>query len=156
VNKLKLIPTIIAVILLLQGCANNNLIDINMDLPENNWVYAKSLKSSFEIKEVNQAYQVYFKLRHTAAYRYSNLYVLVHLKGPGIDKHTRYQFKVAKLNGEWLGKGSGDIYTYNFPLLTDFRFASAGKYTLEIEQNMRDNPLVGVSDVGITVENSAK
>lgn len=127
-----------------------------MSLPDNNWTYAKSLKSSFEVKDIASTYQVHFKLRHTADYRYSNLYVLAHIKGPGINKHTRYQFKVAKQNGEWLGKGSGDIFTYDFPLLTQFHFPQSGTYTIEIEQNMRDNPLIGISDVGLTVFSEEK
>lgn len=149
--KQKLILSLFALALLLQSCGNKYLVDQNMEVADNNWTYAQSLKVPVEVKDVNQAYNIYFKLRHTTAYRYSNLYVVAHLKGPGSNKHTRYQFKVANLNGQWLGKGSGDIYTYTFPLLTDYRFAQPGKYEIEIEQNMRDNPLIGISDVGISV-----
>jgi gliding motility-associated lipoprotein GldH len=149
-NKLRFILPLFA-FLLLQGCTNNNLVDLNMAVPDNNWTYAKSIKATLEIKDTNKSYEAYFKLRLTTAYRYSNLYVITHLKGNGLNKHTRYQFKVANLNGEWRGKGSGDIYTYTFPLLTDYRFEKAGKYEIEIEQNMRDNPLTGISDVGISV-----
>jgi gliding motility-associated lipoprotein GldH len=126
--------------------------DTNISMPENNWTYANSLKTTIEIKDANKAYRVYFKLRHTSSYRYANLYVIMHLKGEGLNKHTRYQFKVAKTNGEWLGKGSGDIFTNTFPLLNTVKFPKPGKYLIEIEQNMRDNPLVGISDVGLTVE----
>lgn len=149
--KQKLILLLFVLGLLLQSCDRKYLVDLNMEVAANNWAYAKSLKAPIEIKEIGPAYNVYFKLRHTTAYRYSNLYVMVHLKGPGLNKHTRYQFKVANLNGQWLGKGSGDIYTYTFPLLTDYRFTKPGKYEIEIEQNMRDNPLTGISDVGLSV-----
>ena len=150
-NKLKFILPLLAIVFIWQGCTNNNLVDTNMAIDDNNWAYAKSVKTAFEIKEVNKSYQIYFKLRHTTAYRYSNLYVLMHLNGEGIHRSTRYQFKLAKFDGEWIGKGSGDIYTYTFPLLTDYRFTKPGKYEIEIEQNMRDNPLIGISDVGIRV-----
>ena len=78
------------------------------------------------------------------------------LKGDSVNKSTRYEFKLAKKDGEWLGKGSGDIFTFNFPLLTNFRFAKPGKYEIEITQNMRDNPLVGISDIGITVSKQSE
>lgn len=150
-NKRKFIWPLFALVLALQGCADNNLVDLNVSVPDNSWAYAKSIKTAVTIKDIGQSYQVYFKLRHTSAYRYSNLYVLLYLKGNGLNKHTRYQFKLANLNGEWRGKGSGDIYSYTFPLLTDYRFEKPGKYEIEIEQNMRDNPLIGISDVGITM-----
>jgi gliding motility-associated lipoprotein GldH len=150
-NKTKFILPFLIALLFLAGCSNNNLVDTNTNVPDNSWTYAKSIKTTVEIKNPTQSYRLYFKLRHTTDYRYANLYVVMHLKGNGLNKSTRYQFKLAKNDGEWLGKGSGDLYTYNFPLLTNYRFAKPGKYEIEIEQNMRDNPLIGISDIGITV-----
>lgn len=140
-----------AMALLITGCGNNNLIDTNETVAGNNWLYSKSAKAIVEIKEPNQLYSIHFKLRHTLAYRYANIFVVMRLKGDSVIKSTRYEFKLAKNDGEWLGKGSGDIYSYNFALLKYYRFAKAGKYEIEVTQNMRDNPLIGISDVGITV-----
>lgn len=150
-HKLRLIFFLAAFSILLVGCTNDNLVDTNQAMPENNWAYAKSIKATVEIKDINEPYNLYFKLRHTADYRYSNIYVIVHIKGNGLNRNNRYQYKLAKADGEWLGRGSGDIFTYNFPLLTAYRFTKPGKYEIEIEQNMRDNPLGGISDAGITV-----
>ena len=150
-HKPKLILVFIAALLLFQGCTNPDLLDVNVAVADNKWVYAKSIKHPFEIKDSTKSYQLFFKLRHTTEYRYANLYVLMRLKGNGLKKTLRYQFKVAQPNGEWIGKGSGDIYTNVFPLLKDYRFPKNGKYEIEIEQNMRDNPLVGISDIGILV-----
>lgn len=135
----------------LQSCMDHHIADVNMAVQENSWAYAKSLKTAFEISNTKTSYRVNFKLRHTQDYRYANLYILMHLKGKGLNKSTRYQFKLANLNGEWRGQGSGDIFSYTFPLLTDFRFVQPGKYEIEIEQNMRDNPLQGISDIGVSV-----
>jgi gliding motility-associated lipoprotein GldH len=150
-NSVKLILQLIVVVFLFASCTSNNLVDTNEEVAENNWTYAKAAKATLEIKDINKSYNFYFKLRHTSAYRYSNIYVMVRIKGNGFNKSTRYEFKLATSTGEWLGKGSGDIYTNNFSLLNDYRFAKAGKYNIEIEQNMRDNPLIGISDVGITI-----
>lgn len=141
-------------ILFLSGCANNNLADVNMELPENNWTYAKSVNAIVEVKDPSLAYNLSFKMRNTADYRYANIFVVVRLKGNSLSKNTRYQFQLAKADGEWIGKGSGDLYSNTFTLLNNFRFPKSGKYELEIAQNMRDNPLAGVSDIGIVVEKS--
>lgn len=145
---------IMAMLFMVSSCTENNLVDTNEGIAENNWTYAKSAKASFEIKDVNKLYNIYFKLRHTADYRYANLFVLAHLKGNGLNRNTRYEFKLAHSDGAWLGKGSGDIFSNNFTLLSNYRFAKPGKYEIEVEQNMRDNPLIGISDVGIKVAES--
>ena len=139
-------------ILLFSGCANSNLIDVNIAVPENNWTYAKNVKATFDIKDPSLAYNLLFKIRNTTDYRYSNIYIVMRLKGDSLSKSTRYQFQLAKADGQWLGKGSGDLYSNTFSLLKNFHFPKSGKYVLEVEQNMRDNPLLGISDIGITVE----
>ena len=65
---------------------------------------------------------------------------------------TRFEIKLADLDGEWLGKGSGNLYSYQVSALTNFKFPEKGTYTFSIEQNMRDNPLHEVNDVGLRVE----
>lgn len=134
------------------GCNTNNLIDTNDSMPQRNWSYVNKIKALAAVKDPAKAYNLKFKLRHTADYRYSNIFILMHISGPGLPKVTRrYEYKLAESDGQWLGKGSGNLYNYTFPLLSDFHFPQAGTYHIEIEQNMRDNPLKEVSDAGITV-----
>lgn len=155
-NSFKHFCILIFASLILLSCTNNNLADTNDNMVDNSWTYAKSTKAVVEIKDSTQAYNIHFKLRHTNNYRYANLFVLVKLKGKGLNKTNRYQFKLAKNDGEWTGKGSGDIFSSKFALLTKYRFPATGKYEIEVEQNMRDNPLTGVSDVGLTVTPAEK
>jgi len=139
-------------ILLFAGCTAN-VVDSNVEIPERKWTYRNHISVPFEIKENAKAYNIYFKLRHTAEYRYANIFVLVHFKD-GKNKVTkRYQFKLAKNDGEWLGSGSGNVFNYTLPLLTNHYFSHKGKFEIEVEQNMRDNPLLEVSDVGLLVKN---
>lgn len=134
------------------GCNTNNLIDTNEEMPQRNWSYVQKVKAIVAIKDQTKAFNLKFKLRHTADYRYANIFILMHLSGPGMPKVTRrYEYKLAESDGEWLGKGSGNLYTYTLPLLSDYHFPQAGNYTIEVEQNMRDNPLKEVSDAGIMV-----
>lgn len=136
---------------LLSGCDTNNIADSNHTMPSRNWSYADKVKMVVDIKDSSKPYNIYFKLRHTADYRYSNIFVLLNVKTAKKKRSRRYEFKLAQADGQWNGSGSGNLYTYTFPLLTNFKFPDSGKYELEIEQNMRDNPLKEISDVGITV-----
>lgn len=136
----------------LSSCNFNTVVDTNQSLESNQWLYTNPAKADFEITDIIKPYQINFKLRINSEYRYSNLFVLATFKDAKKRKRLRYQFKLAKEDGTWLGKGSGDLYTFSFPLLKNHRFADTGKYHIEIEQNMRDNPLIGISDVGIEVK----
>lgn len=143
---------VLFMLLSVMGCNFNTVIDTNQSVEDNKWLYANPTNATFEINDISKRYDVNFKLRISNEYRYANLYVLATFKQPKSTKKVRYQFKLAKADGQWMGKGSGDLYTYSFPLLKNQLFADTGKYSIEIEQNMRDNPLLGVSDIGIEVK----
>lgn len=134
------------------GCNTNNLADVNVEMPKRNWSYVNTVKAVVDVKDNTKLYSVYFKFRHTADYRYSNVFILLHIKDPHNKKQTkRFEYKLAQADGQWLGAGSGNLFTYKFNLLTNYHFPENGKYEFEIEQNMRDNPLKEISDAGLTV-----
>lgn len=135
------------------GCTSS-VIDSNVKVPERKWTYRNHIVNAFEIKDNSKPYNIYFKLRHTADYKYSNIYILAHFKDGKNIVTKRYQYKLAKNDGEWLGSGSGNIFTYTLPMQTNYHFHRNGKFSIEIEQNMRDNPLPEVVDLGILVEES--
>nr|WP_199074990.1 gliding motility lipoprotein GldH [Pedobacter sp. ASV19] len=139
-------------VVLWSGCTTNNVTDLNVSMDQHRWSYINKVSATVDIKDPAKAYNIFFRLRHTADYRYSNIYILFHLKPAGGKKVTRrYGFKLAQADGQWLGSGSGNLFTYTFPLLTQYHFPAAGKYELVMEQNMRDNPLQEISDAGLTV-----
>jgi len=153
-KRIKLFVWIASGILLagMAGCNTNNLIDTNVEMPQRNWSYVNKVKAIVGIKDPAKAFTLKFKLRHTADYRYSNIYILMHISGPGLPEVTRrYEYKLAESDGQWLGKGSGNLYTCNLPLLSGYHFPKTGDYQIVIEQNMRDNPLKEISDAGIAV-----
>ncbi len=145
---------VFASLLLLAGCSDKNtIIDENIAVADHNWTFDNKVKFSFQIDDEKVPCNVYMNLRVTANYKYSNLFVLIRQTSP--DKKSfikRYELTLANKEGEWLGKGSGNLYSYQLPFLTNYKFPVKGNYTFEIEQNMRDNPLREVSDVGLRVE----
>jgi gliding motility-associated lipoprotein GldH len=136
---------------LLAACEQNTLVDQNMDVPQNEWTYNNPLKLTYHITDTTKAYQLNCKLRLSNDYRYANIFVIANFSHKNKTKATRYQFQLAKADGQWLGKGSGNLYTYLLPLHKNYKFTDTGTYELSIEQNMRDNPLIGISDVGAEV-----
>jgi len=136
------------------GCSDPNaVIDQNLVIPNNNWSYVNKIRNKVTIADETVPYDLYVNLRVTADYKYANLFVLIKQVNPDKKVSTnRYEFKLANADGEWLGDGSGSIYSYQVPFKKGYKFPAKGVYTFEIEQNMRDNPLREVTDVGMRVE----
>ncbi len=143
----------ILMIIVLQSCDHEALVDTFETVPHQNWTYVKPIKATFEISDSTKTYHIYVNFRHTADYRYSNIWLRLHVLGPGLkDVPERQEFQLAMPDGEWLGNGSGNLYSYQLIYKEHYKFPSKGKYTVVVEQNMRDNPLKNISDVGLKVE----
>ena len=139
--------------LMLVSCKDNALVDTSQEISNRNWSYIRKVAIPVKITDPFKAYNVYMNLRHTADYKYSNIFVLIHQLGPDKRRITeRKEFKLAYPDGEWLGNGSGNLYSYQLVFKEKYKFPQAGTYTFIFEQNMRDNPLREVSDVGLRVE----
>ncbi|MBS7565603.1 gliding motility lipoprotein GldH [Mucilaginibacter sp. Bleaf8] len=150
----KLLSTLFIAAMAAAGCGDTKAVmDNNTEIPNQNWSYGKKITYDVAIDDPNIAYNLCFNVRVTASYRYSNMFVIIQESGgPLKKKGTRYEFKLASPTGEWLGKGSGSMYSYQMPFKTQYRFPAKGTYHFEIEQNMRDNPLKAVNDVGLRIE----
>jgi gliding motility-associated lipoprotein GldH len=132
------------------------IIDQNTAVADHNWSYPDRVRYDVKIDDANALYNLYMNLRVTSDYKYSNIFVLISHTGPDKKRIVkRYELKLANKDGEWLGNGSGNLYSYQAPFLTNYKFPTKGLYHFEIEQNMRDNPLREVSDVGLRVEKVA-
>ena len=157
---LKIAFSLAFILLTLQftGCTNKNvLIDKSVAIENHDWTYVNKVRFDVNIEDVNAAYNLYINLRITGDYRYSNMFILLTQAGP--DKKPvvkRYELKLATKEGEWLGSGSCNLYNYQLPVQTGYTFPAKGDYTFFIEQNMRDNPLREVSDVGLRVEKASR
>lgn len=142
------------VLLGLASCQDTQTVaDNNFEIAGHNWSYTEKVQVPVMIENPDLPYNLYVNLRLTSRYKYSNIFLLIHIVGPDGKKTTeRKEFKVALPDGEWLGSGSGDLYSFQMPFKEKFKFPLKGKYVIELEQNMRDNPLNNISDAGVRVE----
>lgn len=145
---------IVALCVFLFACNDPQaIVDKNTAFKNHRWTYVNKIKVDVEITDEKVAYNLFMNFRHTPDYKYSNIFVLIRESGPGQKLVTRrHEFKLANPDGEWLGSGSGNLFSYQFPIKTNYKFPKKGIYRMVIEQNMRDNPLKEVSDAGLRVE----
>lgn len=143
--------------MLFASCADSAVFDKSVSIADNMWRYDDQPRLSAHITDADQLYDIYLNLRHTPEYRYSNIFLLVHLSGPGMpDTAERFELHLAEPDGRWLGRSAGSMYAHQQLIKDNVRFPDTGLYHFTIEQNMRENPLGEVADVGIRVEPVAR
>jgi len=140
--------------IILSSCEDGRTtVDTNKAINNRTWSYVNKIRIPVTIEDEKASYNLYINLRHTSDYKYSNIFLLIGTQGPdGKMVKERREFKLALPDGQWLGKGSGNLYSYQLLYKEKLNFPRKGKYLFEIEQNMRDNPLKEVTDAGIRLE----
>lgn len=137
----------------LQSCVDNSIVDNFFTIPNQHWTYAQPIKTVVQISNTTQKYNVFINFRHTDAYKYANIWFKVSIISPDKKKKTeRVEFTIANTDGAWIGTTAGNLFTCQLPYKDNFKFSQKGKYLIVVEQNMRDNPLNGVNDLGLRVE----
>lgn len=143
--------------LLLTGCLPSPYYQKDVTIPRNQWAYQFKPSFKFEITDTTSTYNLYFIIRHTEAYSFSNIWMWVYTKQPGDStfQRSRVEIPLAEPSGKWLGKGMGELWEQRLPMTKDgapMVFNKAGTYEMQFEQNMRINPLPEVLQIGLRIE----
>lgn len=137
----------------LVACTDNAIIDQNVPIKDKAWLYEQKPLFSVHITNKNIPYHLYLNLRNSIDYPFSNIFILIHQQNPNKTKITyRVEVKLANPEGLWKGKSAGSLISQQVRFLKDYHFPDTGKYTFQLEQNMRINGLIGINDVGVRIE----
>lgn len=144
---------VLFVAIVFSACDQNRVFESYQNIKDDSWYINQKPSFYLDITDTVSEHNVYFNVRHTGLYKYSNLFILFTIQGPKAKAETqRLEFKLAEADGKWLGSGLGDIYSNQIKVMEKIKFPRKGVYSFTIEQNMRDNPLVGIEDIGVRVE----
>ena len=154
--KNRSLSLLVGLVLVLTGCLTSPYYQKAEGLPKNEWSYANKPTFKFEITDTTAIYNLYFLIRHTDAYPFSNIWMLIYTKQPGDSsfQQVRVEIPLAEKSGKWLGRGMGAIWEHRMPITQDNRpmvFNKKGLYEIRFEQNMRVNPLPEILQVGLRV-----
>jgi gliding motility-associated lipoprotein GldH len=94
-------------------------------------------------------------LRISGSYAYSNIWLLYTVEGPDTKIKQQFQISLSDKTGKWLGKGMSNLLSYEQPILGNIKLKK-GKYTVKISQNMREEELAAVSDLGLKIIKGSK
>ncbi len=138
---------------LLMACDANRIVDEYTSIEPKGWSYVDTVGITLPVTDTSKSYNLYLNVRHAGSYAYRNLYVRLHLQNPDGEKATQtVSFDLADAAGKWYGKGLGDLYEYRVLWREGARFKKPGNYNIQIEQFMREDPLPGISDIGLRLE----
>ena len=145
--------------LLLVACGEAPVYQADQQVPNGAWSREFKPSFAFDILDTVSKHDVYIDVRHTGDYPFSDLYLFVDLTGPGgRTARDTVECILADPTGRWLGRGTGFIFADHVQAKVLFklgnRFPAAGRYTMQLEQGMRMDPLPAVIDVGVSVERS--
>lgn len=152
-----------AVLVLTTAIACNEraaLVDQYESIPNREWHYDFRPEVLLRVDDIEQPYKLWINLRHAQNYRYSNLYLLLQqqaiwengLATASPEPIKRVELQLAQPDGRWLGRQSGNLYSYRELAVDRYFFPDTGWYKISLEQNMRDNPLAGVVSAGLRIE----
>jgi len=139
------------------GCLPSPYYQKDVVVPQYAWGYSFQPSFRFEIADTTALYNLYFIIRHTEAYPFSNIWMWVYTKQPGDTSYMRSRIEIplAEPSGKWLGRGMGEIWEQRMPITRNdnpMQFNRPGVYEIKLEQNMRINPLPEVLQIGLRVE----
>lgn len=135
---------------LLSSCVDGAYYENNSTIPNQSWSYDNIQKFEVNIDDTTARYDLFINLRHGADYNFSNIFVLLREKGKGLkDSAYRKEITLAQLDGRWLSNSAGGVYENQYLAKENFTFPDTGKYEFGVEQNMRENPLKDIINVGI-------
>ena len=126
------------------------------------WAKDQSIKFNFSELDTVSKYNLFINIRNDETFPYRNLFLIAELNAP--DGHTvkdTLEYEMAFPDGQWLGKGNGNIKESKLWYKENIVFATPGVYTLNLVHAMRKNgevegieQLKGITDVGFQIEKS--
>ncbi len=135
-----------------QSCDSDMVYDQYEPTDQGVWNWNDAMEFEADISDTVSMHNIYLQLRHTVGYPLSNLYMFVHVKGPGGQHLTdTINMILAEPSGQWTGKGNGNIRELMFLYRKQTQFSIPGIYVFTLEQAMRQEDLP-VTNLGIRIE----
>lgn len=115
------------------------------------WDWKERKKFKFTVTDDQYYYTLNCGLRITGDYAYSNIWMIYTIKGPNkFQQKNQFQLVLSDNLGKWTGKGVSNLVSFQEPFIKNLKLAK-GEYTIEFNQNMRDEKLKNVNNIGLQV-----
>ena len=157
-NKLQSSLLICLTLLLLTSCTDENIAFEDFHPFKNSlWERSKRVSFEFEVLDTVRTTEISYQIRNNHQYPYSNLYLnykILYSSFTVIKKNVQEMYLYNPKSGKPLGNTSLLNDTQDSELLfASHKFLKPGKYTINIQHQMRDNEGInGIDAIGILVK----
>lgn len=143
----------IILLLLCPACKNNIVYSSVKTMPVYGWKTTNPAEFTFAVPDTTANYNVLLYVRHRKNYPYQNLWLFIEKKLPDSTiVYDTVECYLSDQRGRWLGNGMGSILEIPVLYEQNIRFPRNGNYTYRIYQGMREDTLIGINDIGISIE----
>ena len=147
-------------VLLLVSCDKNRNFENYNTISNMGWNIDSIQQFTLPVMDSLQKHNLYFNIRNSNKYPFSNLFVIASIDYPNGKKQVdTLEYQMALPTGEWLGTGGASVMENKLWYKENFQFKEKGNYKISIAQAMRTNGsatgvtyLKGITDVGLRVE----
>lgn len=149
-----IVTAIITAFIVLVSCTPSTGVYERMAFfPDHEWSSTQKKSFSFDVTDTLASYRLYVVLRHADAYNWRNIWLDIEFKGPDSTYRVKREFFLSD-NKKWYGTVVDDIVDQRIPFTRNNAPTSLrkGRYTITLQQVMREDPLQHVLNAGIRVE----
>ena len=145
----------IVLVFLCCACSNKEIFSEFHSFPSSVWDKDNIVQFEVAVTDTISYHDVVIEVRSNDDYQFRNLWLFVNFKTPdGKVRSDTINGELADMYGKWHGKGIS-LYTLPLPFEQSVMYPVSGTYTYSIRQGMRENPLKGISDIGLRISKQA-
>ena len=154
---------LLAGLLLIVSC-NSAIYDQYQPIENQEWTFDNNIEFIVENTDTISKKNVFINIRNNKDYEFSTLFLITKIQFPkGLAVVDTLEYEMTDAAGNWLGTGFSDVKENKLFYKENVVFNELGDYKFSIQQatrSIRDidgkNPLKGITDVGLSIENVQK
>ncbi len=155
-NPVTIILSSFLSLLIMSSCTTDLVISENTAIAGGSWKKSDTIGFDFEISDSLSGFDFFINIRHGITYPYQNIYFFVNTEFPnGNLTSDTIECVLADVRGKWYGTGLGDIKENKLLISQNLQFPVTGTYRISFVQAMREDELVGLSDIGIQISKTS-
>jgi len=137
--------------LFLFSCSHNEIFFEYHSFKKDGWDGKDAAVFHINMDNTTDLFDVSLEIRNNNDYPFRNIWLFVDFQEPGGNIRTdTIGVDLADIYGKWYGTGIS-LYSLTVPYETAVRFPQKGTYTYSIRHGMHENPLKGISDIGLKI-----
>lgn len=149
-QHLRIALPLLAALMMLAACNNDVFYEAHRSVDVAGWSMGDAVDFDVEIDDTTQYYDIFFDLRVTVTYPYSNsfFFITTHFPDSTFAADT-LECPLADATGKWYGKSGARYVDNRYYFRRTTRFPMTGAYRFEVRHGMRDADMTDIKDVGL-------